>query len=131
MTTINRRDYLIRMGAIAKHFVQTVWAGHGSKPTSWTTEDLRPCVERALEFFGPRRIMFGSDWPVCCLVFLRGSFHWFECDTIHEGTRNCTNTKTDTAEEGSITFCTLCERQKQAQGTRWLRLISLRERKAA
>jgi L-fuconolactonase len=36
--------------------------------TSWTAEDLRPYVERALEFFGPKRIMFGSDWPVCLLA---------------------------------------------------------------
>jgi L-fucono-1,5-lactonase len=36
--------------------------------TSWTTEDLRPYIERALEFFGPKRMMFGSDWPVCLLA---------------------------------------------------------------
>ena len=35
---------------------------------SWTTEDLRPYVGRALEFFGPKRMMFGSDWPVCLLA---------------------------------------------------------------
>jgi L-fuconolactonase len=35
---------------------------------SWTTEDLRPYIERALESFGPKRIMFGSDWPVCLLA---------------------------------------------------------------
>jgi L-fuconolactonase len=26
---------------------------------------LRPYMDAALEAFGPRRIMFGSDWPVC------------------------------------------------------------------
>jgi L-fuconolactonase len=36
--------------------------------TSWSTEDLRPFVDRALEFFGPARMMFGSDWPVCLLA---------------------------------------------------------------
>jgi L-fuconolactonase len=36
--------------------------------TSWTAEDLRPYIERALEFFGPKRLMFGSDWPVCLLA---------------------------------------------------------------
>jgi len=36
--------------------------------TSWRLEDLRPYVERALEYFGPARIMFGSDWPVCLLA---------------------------------------------------------------
>jgi L-fuconolactonase len=36
--------------------------------TSWNVEDLRPFVEQALEFFGPQRMMFGSDWPVCLLA---------------------------------------------------------------
>lgn len=35
---------------------------------SWRTEDLRACVESALEFFGVERLMFGSDWPVCLLA---------------------------------------------------------------
>ncbi|QKW10047.1 amidohydrolase family protein [Streptomyces sp. NA04227] len=36
--------------------------------TSWTTADLRPYVETALTEFGPDRLMFGSDWPVCTLA---------------------------------------------------------------
>jgi L-fuconolactonase len=28
---------------------------------------LRPYVDFALECFGPARMMFGSDWPVCTL----------------------------------------------------------------
>ena len=36
--------------------------------TSWGADDLRPFVECALEFFGPERLMFGSDWPVCLLA---------------------------------------------------------------
>ena len=36
--------------------------------TSWTTDDLRPYVEYALELFGPHRLMFGSDHPVCLLA---------------------------------------------------------------
>jgi L-fuconolactonase len=31
----------------------------------WTAADLRPWVETALELFGPERLLFGSDWPVC------------------------------------------------------------------
>ena len=34
----------------------------------WSTEDLRPFVQTALELFGPERLMFGSDWPVCELA---------------------------------------------------------------
>jgi L-fucono-1,5-lactonase len=36
--------------------------------SSWTPADLRPYVEIVLERFGPERIMFGSDWPVCLLA---------------------------------------------------------------
>lgn len=35
--------------------------------TNWTANDLRPYVDAALAAFGPRRLMFGSDWPVCLL----------------------------------------------------------------
>jgi L-fuconolactonase len=28
---------------------------------------IRPYVDVALEAFGPDRLMFGSDWPVCRL----------------------------------------------------------------
>ncbi len=33
--------------------------------TNWRIEDLKRFVETALEYFGPQRLMFGSDWPVC------------------------------------------------------------------
>jgi L-fuconolactonase len=33
----------------------------------WTVADLRPYTEVVLEAFGPDRVMFGSDWPVCLL----------------------------------------------------------------
>ena len=35
---------------------------------NWQPHDLKPYVERALELFGPRRMMFGSDHPVCLLA---------------------------------------------------------------
>lgn len=35
---------------------------------SWKSDDLRQYVEIALEVFGPSRLMFGSDWPVCELA---------------------------------------------------------------
>lgn len=34
----------------------------------WKPDDLRPYVESVLEDFGPERVMFGSDWPVCLLA---------------------------------------------------------------
>jgi L-fuconolactonase len=35
---------------------------------SWTTGDLRPYAATVLEAFGPGRLMYGSDWPVCTLA---------------------------------------------------------------
>jgi len=32
--------------------------------SSWSENDLQPYVASILESFGPRRVMFGSDWPV-------------------------------------------------------------------
>jgi L-fuconolactonase len=34
----------------------------------WTAAQLRPYFETVLEVFGPRRLMFGSDWPVCLVA---------------------------------------------------------------
>jgi L-fuconolactonase len=33
----------------------------------WSAEVVRPYVDVALEAFGPGRLMFGTDWPVCRL----------------------------------------------------------------
>jgi L-fuconolactonase len=37
-------------------------------PATWQIADLAPYVDIALETFGPRRLLFGSDWPVCLLA---------------------------------------------------------------
>jgi len=35
---------------------------------SWCTEDFTPYLDRLIESFGPGRLMFGSDWPICTLA---------------------------------------------------------------
>lgn len=46
----------------------------------WRTSQLMPYLEVALEAFGPDRLMFGSDWPVCLLAT---SYHrWWT--VVHE-----------------------------------------------
>ena len=35
---------------------------------SWKPEQLEPYVRRVVGWFGSRRCMFGSDWPVCLLA---------------------------------------------------------------
>jgi L-fuconolactonase len=37
-------------------------------PSGWKGEHLRPYVQHVLTLFGPERLMFGSDWPVCLLA---------------------------------------------------------------
>ena len=36
--------------------------------SSWSNHTLEPYVDLALHLFGPERLMFGSDWPVCTLA---------------------------------------------------------------
>jgi L-fuconolactonase len=35
---------------------------------NWTETQLRPYFDVVLEAFGPRRLMYGSDWPVCLVA---------------------------------------------------------------
>jgi L-fuconolactonase len=39
---------------------------------AWTDESLRPYLDVVLEAFGPKRLMFGSDWPVLTLASTYG-----------------------------------------------------------
>jgi predicted TIM-barrel fold metal-dependent hydrolase len=36
-------------------------------PKGWKPEHLAPVVNHCLDSFGPDRVIFGSDWPVCLL----------------------------------------------------------------
>ena len=31
----------------------------------WNSETLAPTINTCLDSFGPERVIFGSDWPVC------------------------------------------------------------------
>jgi L-fuconolactonase len=43
------------------------WAG-GNGHTPEGEKVMLQCFDRALELFGPERVMYGSDWPVCQLA---------------------------------------------------------------
>jgi L-fuconolactonase len=43
--------------------------------TQWTLDDLRPYAAHVLASFGPDRVMFGSDWPVCELAATYGEVY--------------------------------------------------------
>lgn len=36
--------------------------------SKWTAEDCKPYLDAVFESFGPERLMFGSDWPVCLVA---------------------------------------------------------------
>jgi L-fuconolactonase len=38
------------------------------RPTDWSVDQIRRYWDVALEAFTPKRLMFGSDWPVCLLA---------------------------------------------------------------
>ena len=42
----------------------------------WTPEQLKPYFDTVLSAFGPKRLMFGSDWPVCIVAV--GYVRWAE-----------------------------------------------------
>jgi L-fuconolactonase len=44
--------------------------------SGWTPDALSVYLETVLEAFGPRRLMFGSDWPVCLLA--SSYSRWYE-----------------------------------------------------
>jgi predicted TIM-barrel fold metal-dependent hydrolase len=61
-------DWKRGMEAIAKHkrvmckvsgIIVSVKRGH------WSADDLAPFINFTLDTFGPDRVMFGGDWPVC------------------------------------------------------------------
>ncbi|HLJ94879.1 MAG TPA: amidohydrolase family protein [Gemmataceae bacterium] len=39
-----------------------------AKRGAWTEADLAPLVNHTLDVFGPDRVMFGGDWPVCTMT---------------------------------------------------------------
>lgn len=43
----------------------------------WTPELLRPYFDVVLKAFGPGRLMFGSDWPVCLVAADYAKWHHF------------------------------------------------------
>jgi L-fuconolactonase len=71
-----------------------------ANPQHWTPQDLQPYIDVALAAFGPRRLMYGSDWPV---LLLAGDYaRWF-------GTATNAIAKLSTAERDQIMGGTAAE----------------------
>ncbi len=48
----------------------------------WQPADFRPYLDVVFEAFGPHRLMFGSDWPVCTLAASYQQWHQLVSDYI-------------------------------------------------
>ena len=48
---------------------------------TWTPELLQPYVDAVISWFGPGRVMFSSEWPVCLVA---GSYR-----RVFEALRQC------------------------------------------
>ncbi|MEU9462335.1 amidohydrolase family protein [Streptomyces sp. NPDC058322] len=69
-------------------------------PRTWTVRDLRPYADTVLDAFGPGRLMFGSDWPVCRLAATYGE--------VVDAARTLTDALTE--DERARVFATTAER---------------------
>ena len=49
---------------------------------NWTEQQLRPYLDTVLAVFGPDRLMFGSDWPVCLVASAYKRWHDLICEYI-------------------------------------------------
>ena len=68
---------LANLGAFCKFSALITEANPG-----WIPADLKPYVDHVLSAFGPDRVMWGSDWPVCRLAG--------EYDTWHSAAQDLT-----------------------------------------
>lgn len=54
--------------AVPTVFAKISGLNTAADPARWSSEQLQPYVDRALELFGPQRLMVGSDWPVSTIA---------------------------------------------------------------
>ena len=65
----------------------------------WTIADIRPVWDVLLSAFGPYRLMFGSDWPVCVLA---GGWNLWAA-TVEELLADCSANETQAILAGTAT----------------------------
>ncbi|MGI5447583.1 amidohydrolase family protein [Streptomyces sp. CA-243310] len=60
-------DDLRRLAALPNTVCKLSGLVTEAAPGTWRIEDLKPYADTVLAAFGPHRLLFGSDWPVCTL----------------------------------------------------------------
>lgn len=64
-------DWAEQLAAAAKYpnvYAKVSGLNTAADWATWSADDLKPYIDFAIEHFGPERLMFGSDWPVCVLA---------------------------------------------------------------
>lgn len=69
------RDAFAACGAFPNVFCKLSGMVTEADWANWSPADLKPYIDEALEVFGPDRLMYGSDWPVCELAASYGQVH--------------------------------------------------------
>jgi L-fuconolactonase len=62
------RTNLMRLADCPNVFCKVSGAVTEANWDTWTSADLEPYLDLALEAFGPGRLIAGSDWPVCLVA---------------------------------------------------------------
>ena len=70
-----KRDAFAACGAFPNVFCKLSGMVTEADWANWSPADLKPYIDEALEVFGPDRLMYGSDWPVCELAASYGQVH--------------------------------------------------------
>ncbi len=70
MTQSELGDWADHLSALARHprLMCKVSGMVTEAGSDWTVERIRPFLRHVAEAFGPDRLVFGSDWPVCTLA---------------------------------------------------------------
>src|SRR5690606_17949043 len=87
-----REPWATQMTAIAQHpHVYCKLSGMVTEAdwNSWKPADFMFYMQHILEVFGPQRVMFGSDWPVCLVAADYGQV----VERVAEAASNLTDTE--------------------------------------
>ena len=58
-------EHMERIAAFPNLYIKLSGLVTEAKPYEWTMEQIRPYARAVYNWWGPDRVVFGSDWPVC------------------------------------------------------------------
>ncbi len=62
------RDQLRRLAALPNVVCKLSGVTTEADHAAWTRNQLRPYIDHVVDCFGPERLLYGGDWPVCELA---------------------------------------------------------------